>query len=202
MNEVLRQKTFPSGHQLKIIQGDITQQHVDAIVNAANSRLLHGGGVAGVILRRGGLVIQKESNAWVQKNGPVSHEKPAYTTAGKLPCKFVIHAVGPIWQEGDDAAKLVMDAKLAAAVQGSLKLADDLQLTSIALPAISTGIFGFPKERAAKIIFETIEAYFVNQPNTSVAQVQLTLFDQSTLEPFLCIFDAENLLQSSQEPKA
>jgi O-acetyl-ADP-ribose deacetylase len=186
MNSVLRQKTFPSGQEFQIVQGDITQEQVDAIVNAANSRLQHGGGVAGVIVSRGGQLIQAESNAWVREQGPVSHAEPAYTGAGRLPCKYVIHAVGPIWGEGDE------ENKLAAAVTGSLKRAEDLKLRSISLPAISTGIFGFPKERAAKIIFETITAYFAAQPESALAQVRLTLIDKPTVDVFLFVFDAEN----------
>ncbi len=186
MNSVLRQKTFPSGQEFFIVQGDLTQEPVDAIVNAANSRLQHGGGVAGVIVSRGGQQIQQKSNAWVREHGPVSHAEPAYTSAGRLPCKYVIHAVGPIWGEGDE------DAKLSAAVRGSLKLADELELKSISFPAISTGIFGFPKERAAKIIFGTIEQYFIDQPESGVTQVRLTLFDLPTVEVFLHIFDSGN----------
>jgi len=192
MNSVLRQKTFPSGQEFQIVQGDITQEQVGAIVNAANSRLQHGGGVAGVIARRGGHLIQAESNAWVREHGLVSHAEPAYTGAGRLPCKYVIHAVGPIWEEGDEAAKLAADAKLAAAVNGSLKRADELGLGSVSLPAISTGIFGFPKDRAAKIIYETITEYFRAQPGSGLLQVRLTLFDKTTVDVFLFIYDTEN----------
>ena len=184
MNSILRQKTFLSQHEFQIVQGDITQEQVDAIVNAANSQLQHGGGVAGMIVSRGGQQIQQESNAWVRAHGPVSHEEPAYTTSGRLPCKYVIHAVGPIWGEGTE------DAKLGAAVKGSLKLADELSLESISLPAISTGIFGFPKERAAKIIFKTIDQYFDDLPESGLTLVRLTLFDQTTLDVFLQVWDA------------
>ncbi|MFC1996118.1 macro domain-containing protein [Chloroflexota bacterium] len=187
MNTILRQKTYPSGHKILIVQCDITQEKVDAIVNAANSRLQHGGGVAGVIVRKGGQEIQQESNAWVHEHGPVSHGVPAYTSAGRLPCKYVIHAVGPIWGEGDE------DAKLSAAVGGSLKLADSLKLRSISLPAISTGIFGFPKDRAAKIIFKTIANYFVDQPESGLMQVRLTLFDPATTDVFLGVNDSDNM---------
>ena len=183
MNSIVRQKTFPSGQEFQIVQGDITQEQVDAIVNAANSRLQHGGGVAGLIVSRGGQRIQRESNAWVREHGPVSHAEPAYTAAGRLPCKYVIHAVGPIWGEGDE------DAKLAAAVRGSLKLADELNLASISFPAISTGIFGFPKERAAQIISETIDKYFNGQPESGLTQVRLALFDQTTVDVFLRVWD-------------
>jgi len=186
MNQILRQKTSPSGHEIQIVQGDITQEPVDAIVNAANSHMQHGGGVAGVIVRRGGWQIQSESTEWVRKYGPVGHAKPAYTTAGKLPCKYVIHAVGPRWGEGDE------DTKLAAAVAGSLKLADELGLKSLALPAISTGIFGFPKERAAEIILKKIEEYIIDQPKSGLKSVRLILFDQATADVFLQVYDANN----------
>ena len=192
MNQILRQTPFPSGGEFQIVQGDITQVAVDAIVNAANSRLQHGGGVAGVIVSRGGKQIQQESNAWVREHGPVSHVEPAYTSAGRLPCKYVIHAVGPIWGEGNE------DAKLSAAVSGSLKVADELKLESISMPAISTGIFGFPKERAAKIIFDTIAKYFLDQPESGLMQVRLTLFDPATVDVFLGIWDAGNMDPGNQ----
>jgi O-acetyl-ADP-ribose deacetylase (regulator of RNase III) len=185
MNQVLRHKTYPSGQEFQIVQGDITQEKVDAIVNAANSQLAHGGGVAGVIVRQGGQVIQEQSNAWIQTHGPVSHSKPAYTSAGRLPSKYVIHAVGPVWGQGDE------DSKLATAVKGSLQLADSLELESISLPAISTGIFGFPKQRAAKIIFAAIEGFFLNHPDSDLKQVRLTLFDQPTVEVFLTSWDGQ-----------
>ena len=93
---VLKTHTFSGGQQLHLVQGDITQEEVGAIVNAANLHLQHGGGVAGIISRRGGPQIQQESDAWVREHGPVSHAKPAYTSGGDLPCRYVIHAVGPI----------------------------------------------------------------------------------------------------------
>jgi len=185
MSQILRQKTFLSGQEIQIVQGDITQEPVDAIVNAANRQLQHGGGLAGVIVRRGGWQIQKESTEWVRKNGSVAHSEPAFTTAGKLPCKYVIHAVGPRWGEGDE------EVKLAAAVTGSLKLADELKLKSLAIPAISTGIFSFPKARAAEIIFETIKKYFVDQPQSDLARVRLTLYDQPTVDVFLSVWDVQ-----------
>jgi len=179
MNILLREKTLPGGQTLQIIQGDIITEKVDAIVNAANEQLDHGGGVAWAISRAGGPQIQAESDAWVREHGPVSHAEPAYTGAGNLPCRYVIHAVGPVWGDGDE------DAKLTAAVRGSLWRADQLKLASIALPAISTGIFGFPKERAARIIFAAIEAYFAENPNSIVQLVRVTLYDQPTINAFL-----------------
>lgn len=179
MNSVLAERRFPSGQALQLVQGDITAETTDAIVNAANEFLQHGGGVAGVISRRAGPAIQRESDAWVREHGPVLHSEPAYTSAGDLPCRYVIHAVGPVWGEGDE------DHKLADAVTGSLRLADRLGLSSLSLPAISTGIFGFPKDRAAGVIYEGIERYFVANPASGLRGVRLVLFGQASVDVFL-----------------
>lgn len=183
MSALILEHTYPTGQSLQIVQGDLAQEQVDAIVNAANARLQHGAGVAGAIVRRGGSEIQTESDAWVRAHGPVTHDRPAYTTAGMLPCRYVIHAVGPVWGSGDE------DAKLAAAVSGSLTLADELELTSLALPAISTGIFGFPKERAAAVTFDAISVYFKAHPASGLQLVRLTLYDQPTLDAFRQAWD-------------
>jgi len=179
MSKVLAEKKFAGGQLLQLVSGDLTEEHVDAIVNAANSHLQHGGGVAGAILRRGGGQIQVESDAWVRQHGPVPHASPACTSAGRLPCRYVIHAVGPVWGEGDE------DAKLAAAVDGALQLAGRLSLASLAPPAISTGIFGFPKERAAGVIFSTIQEYFQQNPAPGLHLVRLAIIDRPTLDAFL-----------------
>jgi O-acetyl-ADP-ribose deacetylase (regulator of RNase III) len=178
MNTPLVEHTLPTGQTIQIIQGDITIEEVDAIVNAANEYLQHGGGVARTISNRGGSTIQKESNAWVSQHGRVSHARPAWTSGGHLPSKYVIHAVGPVWGDGDE------DNKLSAAVVGSLHLADELKCSSIALPAISTGIFGFPKDRAARIILSAIEKYLLENPS-GLKTVKLTLYDQPTVDVFL-----------------
>jgi O-acetyl-ADP-ribose deacetylase len=179
MNQVIKEHVLPSGQHLQLVQGDITLETVDAIVNAANSSLQHGGGVAAAIARKGGLQVQAESDAWVLQHGQVSHAEPAVTSGGRLPCKYVIHAVGPVWGEGDE------DARLRLAVQGSLKRAEELGLTSIALPAISTGIYGFPKERAAGVIIRSIQEHLAGNPTSSLTQVRLTLYDRPTLDAFL-----------------
>ncbi len=187
MNKNLREHKFNTGQVLQLVQGDLTQERVDAIVNAANAQLQHGGGVAGVILRQGGAEIQTQSDAWVRVHGPVGHAEPAYTTAGSLPCRYVIHAVGPVWGAGDE------DAKLDAAIRGSLRLADRLELASIAFPAISTGIFGFPKGRAAGVILSAIQGYFAEHPASGIAQVRLTLFDQPTVDAFQGVWEEMGL---------
>lgn len=177
-NQTLIDYTFSTGQSLQIAQGDLTAEVVDAIVNAANSHLMHGAGVAGAILRRGGPVIQAESNQWVDLHGPVSHAEPALTRAGNLPCQYVIHAVGPMWGEGDE------DAKLQEAIRGALQLADRLGLSSIAFPAISTGIYGFPKERAARVTISAILDHIEQVPTSGLKLIRLVLFDQETLQAF------------------
>ena len=179
MNTVLLEHTFPSQKKFQIVEGDITTEQVDAIVNAANSRLAHGGGVAWAISRAGGDTIQRESNAWVREHGEVSHADPAYTSGGNMPCKYVIHAVGPVWGDGDE------DRKLADAVTGSLRIASDLGLGSVTLPAISTGIFGFPKERAARIIFSSIENYFAQNTDSPLTAVRLILYGNADAERYI-----------------
>ena len=138
---------------VQIEQGDITRQNVDVIVNAANSQLQHGGGVALSLVKRGGYEIQQESLEWVRQHGPVSHNRPAITGAGNLPCRHIIHAVGPVWGEGDEITKLI------SSVGSCLQVASDLKCTSIAFPAISTGIFGFPPKLAAKCFFLAISDF-------------------------------------------
>jgi O-acetyl-ADP-ribose deacetylase len=165
--------------QLEIAQGDLPTEQVDAIVNAANDRLAHGGGVALAIVQAGGAVIQQESSAWVAKHGPVSHKEPAYTGAGQLPCRYVIHAVGPIWGEGEE------DRKLEEAITGSLKRAEELGIKSIAFPAISTGIYGFPKDRAARVFMQVFRQYFSERPNSGIELVRVTLRDDETLNHFI-----------------
>jgi len=182
MNTILIQRTLSTGQSLQIVQGDITLDEVDAIVNAANEQLQHGGGVAWAIVRRGGDVIQDESDKWIKQHGLVSHAHPAWTSGGALPAKYIIHAVGPVWGDGDE------DKKLADAVTGSLRVADELKCLSIAMPAISTGIFGFPKERAATIIFSAIEKYFVDAQISSLKNIRIVLFDDATIQPFLKVW--------------
>src|SRR6185503_18358867 len=186
MNTVLIERVLQTGQTIQIVQGDITIENVDAIVNAANEHLQHGGGVAWAISKKGGPKIQKESEEWIRQHGLVPHSHPAWTSGGLLPAKYVIHAVGPVWGDtqrtgtnGDE------DVKLADAVTGSLRVADELKCFSIALPAISTGIYGFPKDRAAEIIFSTIDKYFVENSSSAVKTVKLVLFDQPSVDVFI-----------------
>ena len=174
--------TFPSGATIRLVQGDITAAEVGAIVNAANAHLQHGGGVAAAISRRGGPAIQQESDAWVRQHGPITADRPALTSGGSLRSRLVIHVVGPVWGEGDE------DAKLSRAVAGALELADSHHLATLALPAVSTGIFGFPKDRAADVILGALSAYFDRHPDTSLRRVDVTLYDGPTVQAFTRAF--------------
>lgn len=178
MSRVVVRHEFPSTQSCLLVQGDITTEKVDAIVNAANSNLMHGGGVAGAIVRRGGSVIQEESDEWVRTHGEVGHDRPAVTGAGSLPCKAVIHAVGPVWGAGGE------DSKLRSAVRGALEAADERGFAAIAIPAISTGIFGFPKERGARIIFQAVEDFAAARPDSPLREIRVTILDQPTLDAF------------------
>lgn len=185
MNSPINSVFLSTGAILQLIQGDITLETTDAIVNAANENLSHGAGVAGAISRGGDAQIQAESDAGVRKHGPVLNSEPAWTTGGKLRCRNVIHAVGPVWRDAQNVeAGEKEDSNLGAAVRGSLRVADELGLESISFPAISTGIFGFPKERAANIIINTICSYFEKTSNSGIKTVHLVLFDTPTLSAF------------------
>jgi len=162
------------GKTLRLVQGDITERDVDAIVNAANSRLQHGGGVAGAIVRKGGHIIQEESD----RIGYVPVGGAAITGAGRLPCRYVIHAVGPRMGEGDE------DSKLKGAVLSSLKLASGKGLKSISLPAISSGIFGFPKDRCAEILVRAASTYLRENPESSLELVEFCVYDDLTMGYF------------------
>lgn len=178
MNQVISEHILESGQRLQIVQGDITKEVVDAIVNAANAHLNHGGGVAAAIAGRGGPKVQAESDSWVLQHGPIKPESPAYTSGGNLSCRYVIHTVGPVWGEGNE------DNKLNAAISGALKLGEQLAVSSISFPAVSTGIFGFPKAHAAEIILSAIQEYFREYPKSKMEVVRLTLFDQESLDVF------------------
>ncbi len=157
---------------IKIVQGDITDLNTDVVVNAANAQLILGGGVAGAIRLKGGPIIQEECN----KIGGTFVGGAVITTGGNLKAKHVIHAVGPRMGEGDE------DSKLTNAVLNSLKLMDEHELKSIAFPAISTGIFGYPIDRCAKIMIFTAKKYLAGE--TQIKEVIFCLYTNSDFEVF------------------
>ncbi|MFQ6102385.1 MAG: macro domain-containing protein [Anaerolineae bacterium] len=162
---------------LALVEGDITEMDTDAIVNAANERLAHGGGVAGVISRKGGPAIQRESNEWVRRHGRVVTGSAAITSGGNLKARYVIHAVGPIYDGTPRSAEL-----LGAAVHAALHTADEHGLKSIALPAISTGIFGYPMEEAARVMLRAAIGYLEGE--TGLERVLFCLYGGPAFEVF------------------
>lgn len=182
MSTEIAVQQLANGRAFRLIHGDLTEQDVDAIVNAANAQLQHGGGVAAAIASKGGESVQRESTEWVRQHGPVTHDQPALTGAGDLPAQHVIHSVGPRWGEGDE------DRKLQQAVTSALHKAHELGLSSLALPPISTGIFGFPKDRAARVICNAVEEFDSEQPDSPLKDIRLTIIDEATLEPFRAEF--------------
>ena len=161
------------GRQIVLLQGDITEMATDAIVNAANKDLILGAGVAGAIRTKGGPTIQEECD----RIGGTAVGGAAITTGGNLKAKFVIHAVGPRMGEGDE------DRKLADATRNSLTLAHEKGLASIAFPAISTGIFGFPKDRCARIMLTTVDET-LRKEDISLREVVFCLWGEETMQIF------------------
>lgn len=169
--EIITEALFKTT-RVRVIRGDLTEATVDAIVNAANSHLQHSGGVAGAIVRKGGAIIQAESD----RIGYVPVGESALTTGGALKAKYVIHTVGPRWGEGDE------EAKLRSAVRNTLKLAQEKAFATIAMPAISAGIFGFPKDRCARIMVEEI-AGFAKGPG-GIERIDIYLMDDRIVDFF------------------
>ncbi|MEF3111859.1 O-acetyl-ADP-ribose deacetylase [Streptomyces chrestomyceticus] len=170
--------TAPSPHPpaLTLVAGDITEQPVDAVVNAANSSLLGGGGVDGAIHRRGGPEILAECRALRASHygkGLATGQAVA-TTAGRLPARWVIHTVGPVWAQSEDRSEL-----LASCYRESLRVADELGARTVAFPAVSAGIYRWPLDDAARIAVETVRA-----TETAVEEVRFVLFDERAYAAF------------------
>lgn len=161
---------------IELMEGDITELDTDAIVNAANSQLAHGGGVAGAIVRKGGKIIQEESDTWIIARGEVPAGSAAITSGGELRAGYVIHAVGPRMGEGDE------DEKLKNATLSSLRMADTHNLKSIAFPAVSTGIFGYPIDRCARVMLSAAIEYIKGK--TDLVHIVFCLFEKEALQVF------------------
>lgn len=162
--------------RIAVVQGDITQMKVDAIVNAANSSLTGGGGVDGAIHRAGGPVILEECKRIVARQGRCPTGQAVITSAGNMSARFVIHAVGPVWHGG----KANEAERLADAYLNSLKLAVNHAVKSIAFPNISTGVYSFPKQKAAVIATQTVLRFLAE--DTQLEKVYFVCFDQENYE--------------------
>jgi O-acetyl-ADP-ribose deacetylase (regulator of RNase III) len=163
--------------KITFVQGDITEQDVDAIVNAANHSLLGGGGVDGAIHRRGGPEILAECQKLRQDKYPdgLPTGQAVATTAGRLKARWVIHTVGPTYAESKDKSQLLADC-----FRNSLAVAEELGARTVAFPAISTGVYRWPVEDAARIAVETVRAI-----DTPVDEVRFVLFDQRAYNAFV-----------------
>ena len=162
--------------KIEVLKGDITVVEVDAIVNAANTSLLGGGGVDGAIHRKGGKAILDDCVKIRQKQGGCKVGEAVITTAGKLPAKHVIHTVGPVWNNGQEGVA----EKLKNCYVNSLKLAEEHGLKTIAFPNISTGIYRYPKDAAAKVALAAIREYA--NTDTGIEQVIFVCFDQQNFD--------------------
>lgn len=171
---------------IKLVVGDITKSRVDVIVNAANSSLMGGGGVDGAIHRAGGPAILEECRKISERHGGCPPGEAVITTAGKLPAKYVIHTVGPIWHGGMRNE----DQMLSAAYTSSLKLAVENGAKTIAFPNISTGVYNFPKERAAKIAIAAVRGFL--KTDKSLDEVIFVCFDSENHEIYERLLKSEN----------
>jgi O-acetyl-ADP-ribose deacetylase len=162
--------------RIRLVQGDITEQEVDVVVNAANSSLLGGGGVDGAIHRRGGPEILAECRRLRAERYPdgLPTGRAVATTAGRLPARWVIHTVGPVHSTSEDRSGL-----LASCHTESLRVADELGASSVAFPAISTGVYGYPLDEAAPVALRA-----VREAETRVEEIRFVLFDRAALEAF------------------
>lgn len=197
--KTLRQAQLADGLiTLRVRQGDLTMETTDAIVNPANSKLQHGGALAAYIVKQGGSIIQEESDIALSKQRGLQVEtgNAIVTGAGRLPHKKIIHAVGPVWEQGGPEKV----ALLKSAVNNSLELAGVLGLSSVAIPAISSGVFGFPRDLCAQSFFEQVMTYAEkkasqtpNQENPfavkTVRDIRLTNIDDETVQYFIEQFD-------------
>lgn len=173
----MKQLVLENGKTIIVKQGDITDEAADAIVNPANSRLVHGGGAARAIAAKGGEEIERQSRELIAKIGqlPVGHA--VITGGGRLPAKFVIHTVGPQMGEGDE------DRKLAQAAESVLTLGELYNLRTLSLPAISSGIFGFPKDRCAAILLRTARSFLL-RPGVQLQTITMCNYDEETCRHF------------------
>jgi len=165
--------------ELTLVQGDITRQHVDAIVNAANAGLVGGGGVDGAIHHAGGPAIMDECDRIRADQGGCPTGGAVVTTAGKLPARAVIHTVGPRWRGGRHGEERL----LASAYRSSLELAASRGYRTVAFPSISTGVYGYPIQKAAEVALRTIHEVFADRPG-DFDEVKMVLFSKSDLDVY------------------
>lgn len=166
--------------QVTVVTGDLTRQEVDAVVNAANVHLQHGGGVAGALARAGGPSIQRESDAYVTEHGPLEEGEAAVTGGGDLPAGHVIHTAGPVFEAGSDRN----EPRLRQAVRAALDAGAALGARSMAFPAISAGIYGYPPDQATAVVADEVVAFLTEHADHGLAEVRLVGFDDAAAALF------------------
>lgn len=176
---ILAELRFGAAGEFHVVQGNLLEEPVDAIVNAANGMLAHGGGVAAIISRAAGPALQRESERIVRERGMLPVGSAVVTTAGNLPFKAVIHAVGPRYGEGDE------EAKLARALTASFRCAHNAGWRSVSFPAVSSGIFAVPLEMCARAYLGAVRAWYGAEPATPLRNVRLCLRDQPVIDAVL-----------------
>jgi putative ATPase len=173
---VIAREEYPGGRFFEVVTGDLLKEPVDAIVNAANGRLAHGGGVAAAIARAAGPALQEDGDRMVRQHGPVPVGEAVVTKAGRLPFKGVIHAVGPHQGQGRE------EEHLAHALAAALLRAHEQGWASISFPAVSSGIFAVPLDVCARAYVRAVRGFFAGHPDTSLRTVRLCLFDGPLVE--------------------
>lgn len=170
---------------IRAVEGDLTAQPVDAVVNAANDHLQHGGGVAAAIARAGGPDVQSDSDRWVADHGPLGDGQAAVTTAGRMPARIVIHVAGPIYQRG----RADNEPRLRAAVRAALEAATDAGARTLAFPAISAGRYGYPADEATAVVADEV-VRFLRALDPSLDEIRLVGFDAAMADGFRAGLDA------------
>ncbi len=176
---VLAELPFAGGRAFHVVRGNLLEEPVEAIVNAANGHLAHGGGIAGIIARAAGPALQAQSERIVHEGGPLAAGSAVVTGAGRLPFKGVIHAIGPRQGEGDE------EAKLARALAAAYRLANDAGWNSVAFPAVSSGIFAVPHEICARAYVASVERWFEAEPAGTLTLIRLCLRDAPVIDAVL-----------------
>jgi len=177
-SEVKYEYEFSHGQVLQVRLGDITEETADIIVNESNGNLNHTSNVAGVLALKGGKEVQLQSDRWVRKHGPVPPGQVAVTEAGQLPCKWLIHAVGPIWRGGNWRE----DSELWDAMWNCLVWASKLHARTIAIPAIGATFLGFQKERCAYLLVDCIAKFFHKHPKTKLQEIRIVNHNESVTD--------------------
>jgi O-acetyl-ADP-ribose deacetylase len=172
------------GTTIRTFTGDLTEERVDAIVNAANVHLEHGGGVAGAISRAAGPVVQRESDAWVAEHGPLRDDTAAVTGAGALPCRLIVHVAGPVYDAGRDDN----DARLRAVVTAALDAGREQGARTMAFPAISAGIYGYPLVEATAVLVSAVADWVRAHPG-ELDEIRLVGFDDAATGAFAAALD-------------